>query len=77
MLGYSFRLFCISLAELAVRLEPTKRNIVSLVGRFYDPIGVLSPVVVSFKILIQEICESHTSLLKNPKQRSGMNLSLG
>jgi len=30
-----------------------------LVGRFYDPLGVLSPVVVSFKILIQEICESH------------------
>ena len=47
------------LTELAVRLEPTKRNIVSMVGRFYDPIGILSPVVVSFKILIQEICDSH------------------
>ena len=46
------------LTELAVQLEPTKRNIVSMVGRFYDPIGVLSPVVVSFKVLIQEICES-------------------
>jgi len=39
--------------EFAVYLEPTK----SIVGRFYDPIGVLSPTVVSFKILIQEICE--------------------
>ena len=47
------------LAEIAVNLEPTKRNIVSMVGRFYDPIGVLSPIVVSFKVLIQEICESH------------------
>ena len=28
------------LAEIAVKLEPTKRNIVSIVGRFYDPIGV-------------------------------------
>ena len=28
-----------------------------MVGRFYDPIGVLSPVVVSLKV--QEICESH------------------
>jgi len=35
------------------------KETVSLVGRFYDPLGVLSPVVVSFKILIQEICESH------------------
>ena len=39
------------LAELEARLEPTKRNIVSMVGRFYDPIGVLSSVV-SFKVLI-------------------------
>ena len=46
------------LAEFAVHLEPTKRNVVSMVGRFYDPIGVLSPIVVSFKVLIQEICES-------------------
>ena len=38
-------------------MEPTKRKIVSMVGRFYDPIGVLSPVVVSLKV--QEICESH------------------
>lgn len=47
------------LTEIAVKLEPTKRNVVSMVGRFYDPIGVLSPIVVSFKVLIQEICESH------------------
>ena len=37
------------LAKLATRLEPTKRN--SMVGRFYDPMGVLSPVV-SFKVLV-------------------------
>ena len=34
------------------------RELIEIVGRFYDPIGVLSPVVVSFKVLIQEICES-------------------
>ena len=37
---------------------PTKRDAVSLVGRFYDPIAVMVPVVISFKILLQEICES-------------------
>ena len=46
------------LAEQAVKLEPTKRNVVSLIGRFYDPLGALSPVVIKFKILMQEICES-------------------
>ena len=68
------------LAELAVRLEPTKRNIVSLVGRFYDPIGVLSPVVVIFKILIQEICESHVDWdqpLEEPQAKKWHELVTG
>ena len=43
---------------MATNLEPTKRNVVSLVGRFYDPVGFLSPVIVCFKVLLQEICES-------------------
>ena len=30
----------------------------SLVGRFYDPLGLLSPVVIQFKVLFQEICEA-------------------
>lgn len=39
-------------------LTPTKRNIVSLVGRIYDPLGFLAPVVVPFKIFFQELCEA-------------------
>lgn len=53
--------FVISLAEiarLAKSLEPTKRSIVSLVGRFYDPLGVLAPVVVKFKMFLQTLCEA-------------------
>ena len=38
-------------------LSPTKRNIVSLVGRIYDPLGFLSPVVIRLKSLFQELCE--------------------
>lgn len=64
------------LTEFASHLEPTKRNVVSMVGRFYDPIGVLSPVVVSFKVLIQEICESQVDWDQPLEERSGMDLSL-
>ncbi len=34
------------LAEEARALEPTKRNVISLIGRFYDPLGFLAPIVV-------------------------------
>ena len=35
--------------------SPTKRAIVSLVGKFYDPLG---PVVINFKIFLQKLCEA-------------------
>ena len=44
------------IAYSASRLEPTKRAIVSLVGCIYDPLGILSPVVISLKIFVQELC---------------------
>ena len=40
-------------------LQPTKRAIISLVGRIYDdPLGILSPIVVQLKIFVQELCEA-------------------
>ena len=30
--------------------ETTKRSIVSAIGRFYDPMGFLSPIVIKFKV---------------------------
>ena len=48
----------LTVATAAKDLVPTKRNIVSVVGRFYDPLGILSPIVIQFKILFQQLCES-------------------
>lgn len=46
------------LAEQARRLEPTKRNVISLIGKFYDPLGFLAPIVVSYKVFMQSLCEA-------------------
>ena len=45
-------------AKQAKNLEPTNRDVVSLIGRFYDPLGFLTPVVVKFKICMQCLCEA-------------------
>ena len=41
------------IAMLATSIEPTKRNIVAIVGKFYDPFGILSPTVIQFKVFFQ------------------------
>ena len=46
------------ITSAAAELEPTRTVIVSLIGRFYDPLGLLSPVVIQFKIFLQEMCEA-------------------
>ena len=37
--------------------NPTKRNAVSLATRFFDPLGVLYPITIRFKILFQQLCK--------------------
>ena len=44
------------IVSAVVVLEPTKRAIGSLVGRFYDPLGLLSPIVIQIKVFLQEMC---------------------
>ena len=41
------------MVQLAKNLQPTKRNLVSLVERFYDPLGFLAPITI--KILFQRL----------------------
>lgn len=40
-------------ASQMIDLEPTKRNIVGVASRFYDPIGFVLPVTICFKMLFQ------------------------
>ena len=39
------------IVERAEMLEPTKRNILSILSSLYDSLGVVSPIVVSLKVL--------------------------
>ena len=39
-------------------LSPTKSSVVSMATRFYDPLGVVSPCTVQFKVLFQQLYEA-------------------
>ena len=47
-IGYTFE----SIIKAAETTKPTKRSIISTIGKIYDPVGLLSPVVIKFKVLI-------------------------
>ena len=44
-----------SVREIGDLAEEKERNVTSVVGRFYDPLGFLSPVVVKFKLFFKEL----------------------
>ena len=63
VLGVSWRpiedqlIFDLSNVASHVReLDPTKRSIVGVAIRFYNPLGSLSPITIRFKMLFQELC---------------------
>ena len=37
-------------------IYPTKRNVVSVAAKFYDPMGFLSTIIIEFMIFLQELC---------------------
>ena len=52
-------LFIFELSALAKKddgLAVTKRSILKIAAGMYDPLGIISPVLVSVKVLFQELC---------------------
>ena len=44
--------------QLLSTVQPTKRNVVGMSARFYDPLGIISPVTIQFKIFFQQLCKA-------------------
>ena len=41
--------------------EATKRSVVRATARFFDPLGIVSPVTILFKMFAQQLCEAKAS----------------
>ena len=48
-----------SIISAAGRLKPSKRNVLSVLSRVFDPLGLISPVLVSMKLLFRELCSEN------------------
>ena len=48
-----------NLTESFNSIIPTKRNILSLIVKFYDLIGLIQPIIIKLKLLFQEVCLTH------------------
>lgn len=44
--------------EIITRSRPTKRAVVSMTCRIFDPLGIVSPVAIMFKTFFQDLCRS-------------------
>ena len=45
------------IAELSETLSATKRNTLKSLAMFFDPTGILQPLVINLKILFQKVCK--------------------
>ena len=44
-----------------VHNQPNKQNVASLIGRFFDLLGILAPVTMKFKLFFQKLCQENLS----------------
>ena len=52
---------CFDVGEISHHMkksEPTKRNVVGMATRFFDPLGIVAPVTIQFKMFFQQLCEA-------------------
>ena len=47
--------FCILIPEISLSGPITKRKILSLIAQCYDPLGFLSPIIITGKLIMQEL----------------------
>jgi hypothetical protein len=52
----TFVLKLTKVVQFARNLEPTKRNVLKIAAKLFDPLGLLSPVTVLLRMLLQELC---------------------
>ena len=45
-----------NLVTLAENLKPTKRNILQISAMFYDPVGLISSIILQFRLIFYKIC---------------------
>ena len=45
-----------TVSDLAKKLKPTKRTILRVIQKVFDPLGIMSPFIIKFKVLLQELC---------------------
>ena len=60
-------------AQLASTLEPSKRNIVSMIGRSYDPLGFLAPLIIKVKVLFQNGVRARSTEARHSLENRYMN----
>ena len=48
----------VEITNAARRSQCSKRHVVSTIGRFYDPLGIISPVLTPFKVFLQQLCKA-------------------
>lgn len=46
------------IAQAAKNCEPTKRNIINVASRLYDPLSFISLIIIQMKLLFQSLCDN-------------------
>ena len=60
------------MVQLANSLPASKRNLLRVVSTVFDPLGMVSPLVIPMKVLFQELCQNKVGwdeLLSEPFER--------